>query len=76
MQMESRMSSEIVIRNRVNWTLDVGGYCWSHDAHYHLAQGDEVCPRCEKWQAQDLARRDEEDVHYTSGDDMGDSDEE
>lgn len=62
-------------------TLDVGGssmngYCWLHDANYQIVQGDETCPRCDKWQAQDLTWRDAEDANYTSGDDMGDTDEE
>lgn len=80
MHIKNEMSSETVLRLGVKETLSEGGpsfgYCWLHGADYRIVQGDEVCPRCEKWQAQDLAWRDEEDAHYTSGDDMGNSDEE
>ncbi len=80
MQIKQEKSSQGVTRLGSNQTLSEGGpsfgYCWLHDANYRLVQGDETCPRCDKWQAQDLAWRDEEDAHYTSGDDTGDTDEE
>ena len=80
MHISERKSSDEGVRNGAKWTLDVGGpsrgYCWLHDTAYRVAQGDETCPRCDRWQAQDLAWRDAEDTNYTSGDDMGDFDEE
>lgn len=81
MHIANGMSSEIVLRNTPNAPYSRGvsfmtGYCWLHDANYKIVQGDETCPRCDKWQAQDLTWRDAEDAHYTSGDDTGDSDEE
>ncbi len=75
MQIKQEKSSTDALRNRGNRTLDVGGYCWLHDARYRVMQGDETCPRCDKWQAQDLGWRDEEDAHFSNGDDLGDFDE-
>ncbi len=80
MQIKNEMSRADAVRNGGNKTLSEGGigfgFCWLHDTSYRLLQGDETCPRCDKCQAQDLAWRDEEDAHYTSGDNTGDSDEE
>ncbi len=80
MQIKNEKSSANDVRNGANGTWDVGGpshgYCGLHDMAYKLTQGDETCPHCDAWQVQDLAWRDAEDVHSTSGDDMGDSDEE
>ena len=80
MRISNGKSSGGVMQNGGKSPIDVGGlsrgYCGFHDTSYRLAQGDETCPRCDKWQAQDLAWGDQEDAHYHSGDDMGDSDEE
>ncbi len=68
MQIKNEMSSADGVRNGAILKRDVGvpsaipphGYCFTHDTTYVLAQGDEICPDCERFHTGVIVERESE----------------